>query len=34
MSVVALFFIPTVLFYQGWTYWVLRKRVEKSDLGY
>lgn len=34
MSVVALFFIPTTLLYQGWTYWVLRKRVEKSDLTY
>lgn len=33
MSVVALFFIPTVLLYQGWTYWVLRKRIEKSDIG-
>ena len=34
MSVVALFFIPTTLLYQGWTYWILRKRVEKSDLTY
>ncbi|MBF0386377.1 MAG: cytochrome d ubiquinol oxidase subunit II [Candidatus Omnitrophica bacterium] len=31
MSVVAIFFIPTTLLYQAWTYWVLRKRVEHSD---
>ncbi|MBF0485043.1 MAG: cytochrome d ubiquinol oxidase subunit II [Candidatus Omnitrophica bacterium] len=34
MSVVAIIFIPGVLFYQGWSYWVLRKRIEKSDLEY
>lgn len=34
MSIVALFFIPTTLLYQGWTYWILRKRVEHSDLNY
>ncbi|MBF0569998.1 MAG: cytochrome d ubiquinol oxidase subunit II [Candidatus Omnitrophica bacterium] len=34
MSVVALFFIPTTLLYQGWTYWILRKRLDKSDLSY
>jgi cytochrome d ubiquinol oxidase subunit II len=27
MSVVALVFVPIVLLYQGWTYWVFRKRV-------
>lgn len=27
MSIVALFFVPVVLIYQGWTYWVFRKRV-------
>lgn len=27
MTVVALFFVPLVLMYQGWTYWVFRKRV-------
>jgi cytochrome d ubiquinol oxidase subunit II len=27
MTVVALIFIPIVLVYQGWTYWVFRKRV-------
>jgi cytochrome d ubiquinol oxidase subunit II len=34
MSIVALFFIPTTLFYQAWTYWTFRKRIEKSDLSY
>lgn len=28
MTVVALIFVPIVLLYQGWTYWVFRKRVE------
>lgn len=27
MSVVALIFVPIVLMYQGWTYWVFRKRL-------
>ena len=27
MSVVALIFVPIVLLYQGWTYWVFRHRV-------
>lgn len=27
MSVVALIFVPVMLFYQGWSYWVFRKRV-------
>ena len=27
MSVVALIFVPIVLAYQGYTYWVFRKRV-------
>jgi cytochrome d ubiquinol oxidase subunit II len=27
MTVVALLFVPVVLLYQGWTYWVFRKRV-------
>ena len=27
MTVVALVFVPVVLIYQGWTYWVFRKRV-------
>ena len=27
MTVVAVIFVPLVLVYQGWTYWVFRKRV-------
>lgn len=35
MSIVALFFVPIVLGYQAWTYWVFRKRIStKSDLTY
>ncbi|MFZ6026705.1 MAG: cytochrome d ubiquinol oxidase subunit II [Chloroflexota bacterium] len=29
MSIIALIFVPIVLAYQGWSYWVFRKRVEK-----
>jgi len=27
MTVVAAIFVPIVLIYQGWTYWVFRERV-------
>ena len=27
MTVVAVIFTPVVLMYQGWTYWVFRKRI-------
>jgi cytochrome d ubiquinol oxidase subunit II len=27
MTVVALVFTPLVLLYQGWTYWVFRRRI-------
>jgi cytochrome d ubiquinol oxidase subunit II len=27
MSKIALFLVPLVLLYQGWTYWIFRKRV-------
>jgi cytochrome d ubiquinol oxidase subunit II len=27
MSIVALIFVPVVLLYQGWSYWVFRERV-------
>jgi len=27
MTVVALIFVPIVLIYQGWSYWVFRQRV-------
>ncbi len=28
MSIVALVFVPIVLAYQGWSYWIFRKRIE------
>lgn len=35
MTVVALILVPIVLIYQGWTYWVFRKRIStKSKLEY
>ncbi|MBV8097895.1 MAG: cytochrome d ubiquinol oxidase subunit II, partial [Verrucomicrobia bacterium] len=30
MLVVALCFVPIVLVYQGWTYWVFRRRVTRE----
>lgn len=32
MSVVAAVFTPLVLLYQGWTYWVFRKRIGTRDI--
>ena len=32
MSWVAVIFTPVVLAYQGWTYWVFRKRLGRSDI--
>ena len=35
MSIVALVFVPIVLAYQGWTYWVFRQRIgRESELEY
>ncbi|MFC0533625.1 cytochrome d ubiquinol oxidase subunit II [Phytohabitans kaempferiae] len=34
MTWVAAIFTPLVLLYQGWTYWVFRKRVSVGDAGY
>ena len=35
MSIIALIFVPVVLIYQGWTYWVFKKRVSvDSELEY
>lgn len=35
MSIIALIFFPIVLVYQGWTYWVFRKRISlDSELEY
>jgi cytochrome bd ubiquinol oxidase subunit II len=32
MTWVAVIFTPVVLLYQGWTYWVFRNRLSRSDL--
>ena len=32
MTVVAVIFTPLVLLYQGWTYWVFRKRIGVDDI--
>ena len=32
MSWVAVVFTPLVLLYQGWTYWVFRRRIGVSDI--
>jgi cytochrome bd ubiquinol oxidase subunit II len=32
MSVVAVVFTPLVLLYQGWTYWVFRRRIGVADI--
>jgi cytochrome d ubiquinol oxidase subunit II len=35
MSIIALIFVPIVLLYQGWTYWVFRQRIgQHSELEY
>ncbi len=36
MSIVALIFVPIILVYQGWTYWMFRKRIstDKKSLVY
>jgi cytochrome d ubiquinol oxidase subunit II len=36
MSIVALIFVPIVLAYQGWTYYIFRKRIttDKKSLVY
>lgn len=34
MTIVALTMVPLVLLYQGWTYWVFRKRITSKDLEY
>ncbi len=27
MTIVALSFVPVVVFYQAWSYWIFRKRI-------
>lgn len=31
MSIIAIFMVPIVLGYQGWTYWVFRKRISREQ---
>jgi len=31
MTIIALIFVPIVLIYQGWSYWVFRKRIGRED---
>ncbi|MCL4302570.1 MAG: cytochrome d ubiquinol oxidase subunit II [Anaerolineae bacterium] len=31
MTIVALIFVPVVLIYQGWTYWVFRHRLDRDS---
>lgn len=33
MTIVALIFVPLVLAYQGWSYWIFRKRLETKPEG-
>jgi cytochrome bd ubiquinol oxidase subunit II len=32
MTIVALIFVPVVLLYQGWSYWVFRQRIGREDM--
>jgi cytochrome d ubiquinol oxidase subunit II len=32
MSWTALFAMPVILLYQGWTYWIFRKRVTRGHI--
>ncbi len=34
MTIVALIFVPIVLAYQGWTYWIFRERVTRRQVEY
>ena len=31
MTIVALVFVPIVLIYQGWSYWIFRKRIGREQ---
>jgi len=31
MTIVALIFVPIVLIYQGWSYWVFRERIGRES---
>ncbi|HEM61012.1 MAG TPA: cytochrome d ubiquinol oxidase subunit II, partial [Chloroflexi bacterium] len=32
MTIVALIFVPVVLVYQGWSYWIFRQRIGREDM--
>ncbi len=32
MSWVALIFLPLIVLYQGWTYWIFRKRISRANI--
>jgi cytochrome d ubiquinol oxidase subunit II len=32
MTVVALVFVPAVIAYQAWNYWVFRKKIDPNDM--
>jgi cytochrome d ubiquinol oxidase subunit II len=32
MTIVAVVLTPIVLIYQGWTYWVFRKRINPNQI--
>ena len=34
MSIIALTLVPIVLLYQGWNYWIFRKRITSDDVEY
>lgn len=34
MTVAAVCFVPVILIYQGWTYWIFKKRISHKDLEY
>ena len=34
MTIAAVCLVPVILLYQGWTYWVFRKRVSEKNLEY
>lgn len=34
MSIIALTLVPVVLLYQGWNYWIFRKRITADDVEY
>jgi cytochrome d ubiquinol oxidase subunit II len=33
MTVITVVFLPAVLVYQAWTYYVFRKRLSRADVG-